>query len=113
MRITSHEEPGRPPVETAEGAVLATLLAQARAQQDAYLAGDAGVTDDWRDVGVFQLTRLSLAADEVDRLAEEVQAVIDRYRRDPAPGAAPSDGRARFAVSFVAVPTTPEGSPAP
>jgi hypothetical protein len=112
MRITSHEEPGRPPVETAEGAVLATLLAQARAQQDAYLAGDAGVTDDWQDVGVFQLTRLSLAADEVDRLAEEVQAVIDRYRH-PEPGAEPSDGRARFAVSFVAVPTTPEGSPAP
>jgi DNA-binding transcriptional ArsR family regulator len=104
MRITSHEGPGRPPVETAEGALLASLLAQAREQQDAYLAGDAGVTDDWQDVGVFQLTRLTLTAAEVDRLAEEVQAVIDRYRPADAPGT-PPDGRARFAVSFVAVPT--------
>lgn len=111
MRITGHgtgDGPGRPPVETPEGAVLSALLAQTRAQQDAYLSGDPRLTPDWQEVGAFQLTRLVLTPEEVDRMAEEVQVVLDRYSgRDGRDLSSPD--LSRVSVSFVAVPVAEEG----
>lgn len=110
MRITSGgagpggdpDHPAPPPAQTPEGVVLSTLLSQARAEQDAYLSGDPGLSAGWQEVGAFQLTRLVLRAQEVDRMAEEVQAVIERYRGHEGPQV-PLD-RSRVSVSFVAVP---------
>jgi predicted transcriptional regulator len=103
MRITGSIESGVPPVQTPEGAVLATMLAQNRAQQDAYLAGTAGLPATWQDIGAFSMNQLVLSAEELDRMAAEIVAVLERYQVPPANGDAPPE-RARFAVSFVAVP---------
>lgn len=104
LRITSVGG-GRLPVETAEGAVLTHLLGEVRREQDEYLTASS-LPDDWQDVGSFSLTRLALTADEQDRLAAEVQEVLDRYRDLEA---LPDNGRGRFSVSFVAVPTSVPG----
>jgi len=107
MRITGHDA-GVPPVQTPEGAVLSTLLVRARAEQDAYLAGEPALTPSWQDVGEFHLTKLVLTAAEVDRMAEEVQAVLDRYRGHEGTDLPPD--RARVSVSFVAVPVAGQAS---
>jgi hypothetical protein len=103
MRMTS-DEPGSTPLESPGGAVLASLLADARAEQDGYLAGESAAEGSVRDAAVFQLSRLVLTAEQADELSAEVSAVIDRYRRDGEPGA----GEARFSVTFVAVPNVLE-----
>jgi DNA-binding transcriptional ArsR family regulator len=106
MRITGSIESGVAPVQTPEGAVLATMLAQTRGQQDAYLAGTSGLPGQWQDVGAFSMNQLVLSAAELDRMAAEVVAVLDRYRVPP-DGGDPAPDRARFAISFVAVPVPP------
>lgn len=98
---------GRPPVETTEGVVLSHLLAGARLDQDGYLTS-SGLSDVWRDIGTFTLSRLMLSAEQHDRLAAEVEAVLARYRDLADDGTA--DGQARFSVSFVAVPTPAPGT---
>lgn len=110
MRITGGHggTAGTAPAGTAEGVVLSTLLGQTRAQQDAYLSGDAALTAGWQEVGAFQMTRLVLTAAEVDRMAEEVQAVLDRYRGHDGPEVPPD--RSRVSVSFVAVPVGDVGA---
>ncbi len=103
MRMHS-DRPGNTPLESPGGAVLAALLADARAEQDAYLTGPSAPAGDVSDAAVFQLSRLWLTADRAEQLAAEVAAVLDRYRTEQAP----DEGAARFAVSFVAVPTVTE-----
>lgn len=110
LRITGRgtgQDLGLPPLQTPEGALLSTLLAHTRAQQDAYVSGDASLTAHWQDVGAFVLTRLVLTEEEVDRMSEEVSAVLDRYRGHE--GDAPAPDRSRVSVSFVAVPVADEG----
>lgn len=98
LRMTSQDE-GAVPLESAGGPVLASLLADVRAEQDGFLAG-AAVGSDVADAGVFNLTRLVLSAERAEALAAEVGAVLERYRseREPRPG------EGRFSVSFIAVP---------
>jgi DNA-binding transcriptional ArsR family regulator len=100
MRMHS-STPGSTPLESAGGAVLGSLLAGARAEQDAYLTGPTTPQDDVTDAAVFQLTHLVLTAEQAEELAAGYAALLDRYRseRDPGPG------EARFSVTFVAVPT--------
>ena len=98
LRLTGDDD-GRPPLDSPSGAVLATWLADARAEQDAYLARPVAYATE--DAAIFQLTRLVLDAAAADRMAAEVAAVLDRYR-----GAEPAAGRA-FGVTFVAVPAQP------
>lgn len=105
MRIVG-DGSSRPPVETPEGVVLAHLLAGIRRDQDEYLSAPS-LPGPWQDVGTFTLTRLALTAEEHDRLADEVHQVFERYR-DLGDGEA-SGGRARFSVSFVAIPTSVPG----
>lgn len=107
MRIESTDA-GLPPVQTPQGAVLAALLGEVRSQQDAYLAGAERLPAPVREAATFSLTRLVLTPAEHDRLAGEVQAVLDRYpRRD---GAVPA-GAVAYSLSFVAVPTAAPDSP--
>lgn len=103
MRIATTDA-GEPPVQTPEGAVLAALLGEVRAQQDGYLAGAPDLPAPVRDAATFSLTRLVLTPAEHDRLAAEIQAVLDRYPRSDSGVPA---GAARYSVSFVAVPTDP------
>jgi DNA-binding transcriptional ArsR family regulator len=91
-------EPGQRPLDGVGGPVLAYWLADTRAAQDAYLASPAD--DAIPDAAAFHLTRLRLDAEQADRLAAEVAAVLERYRSDDEPG----PGQADFSVTFVAVP---------
>lgn len=102
----SAEESGVAPLDSPGGAVLATLLADARAEQDAFLAGGLAGTaaEDVADAAVFNLTHLVLTEAEAERLAAEVADVVGRYRSEGRPAA----GEGRFAVSFVVVPVVPE-----
>lgn len=102
LQVTGAQR-GVPPVQTPEGAVLATLLDAVREDQDAYLAGTARLAPEWEDVGTFALSRLVLTPDAVERMTSEVQAVLDRYRGHEA-SEVPT-GCSRVSVSFVAVPT--------
>jgi hypothetical protein len=108
LRITG-QETDRPPIETVEGAVLTALLGQTRADQDAYLAGSEDLSPEWLDSATFQLTRLTLTVEELDRMSAEVEAVLTRYRGPDGPDL--PEGRARFSVSFVAVPTADRSHP--
>lgn len=99
MTSDSSSDGGAVPLESPGGPVLASLLADLRAEQDGYLAG-AAAGSDVADSAVFNLTRLVLSAEQAESLAAEVAAVVDRYRGDREPGA----GEGRFSVSFVAVP---------
>ena len=101
LRIAS-DDAGVPPVQTPQGAVLASLLAEARAQQDAYLAGAGSLPGELRETATFSLAGMILTPAEHDRLAAEIQEVLDRYPHSD--GEVPA-GSARFAVSFVSVPT--------
>ena len=100
MRI-SELDSGGSPLESPGGAVLASLLADARAEQDAYLAGESAPEGSLADAAVFQISRLVLTAAQAETLAAEVTALLDRYRNEGDPG----PGEAAFSVTFVAVPT--------
>jgi DNA-binding transcriptional ArsR family regulator len=100
LRIVSeHHE--LPPSETVEGAILGPLLSETRRMQDAYFHGTSGLSGHWQDVGTFEVTDLVLTEPEFDRLTDEVHAVVSRYRRSAELDAE----RARFSVSFIAIPT--------
>ncbi|WP_406642287.1 winged helix-turn-helix domain-containing protein [Amycolatopsis sp. WGS_07] len=43
-------------------------------------------SDNWRDSSTLSSTQLSLTADEARRMIQEIEAVIDQYRRPAAPG---------------------------
>ena len=103
MRMSEHDHAGSP-LDGPGGAVLATLLADARAEQDAYLAGESAPEGSVADAAVFQLSRLILTAEQAETLANEISSLLGRYRveGDPAPG------EAAFSVTFVAVPTGQE-----
>jgi DNA-binding transcriptional ArsR family regulator len=103
MRMHS-SAPGSTPLESPGGAVLASLLAGARAEQDAYLTGPTAPEDDVADAAVFQLTHLVLSAEQAEELSADYAALVDRYRSEGDPG----PGEARFSVTFVAVPTQTE-----
>ena len=101
MRISTGA-PGERPLDGAGGPVLATWLADTRATQDAYLSSP--VADETQDAATFQLTRLQLDADQAERLATEVAAVVNRYRGD----GTPRPEQAEFSVTFIAVPAVAE-----
>jgi DNA-binding transcriptional ArsR family regulator len=105
LRINA-ENAATPPSQTVEGVILDSVLTEARRQQDAYVGGTSGLVGRWQEVGTFQLTDLVLSETEFDELTEAVGEVLTRYRRSGEPG----PDRARFSVSFVAVPT---GAPDP
>lgn len=103
MRLTG--EPGVPPVQSPEGAVLATLLGEVRAQQDGYLAGAVPLPSALQDLATFQFSRLVLTAEQHEQLAADIEAVLARYgehEEDEGNGET-----ARFSVSFVTVPVGP------
>jgi DNA-binding transcriptional ArsR family regulator len=105
LRIVS-EHHDLPLSETVEGAIVSPLLADTRGVQDAYLHGTSGLSGHWQDVGTFELTDLVLTEPEFDRLTDEVHALVTGYRGSAEPDAE----RARFSVSFIAIPTA---APAP
>ncbi len=104
MRITTGA-PGERPLDGVGGPVLATWLADTRSAQDAYLSSP--VADEAQDAASFQLTRLHLDADQAERLAADVAAVVDRYRGD----GPPRREQAEFSVTFVAVPVVGQEVP--
>jgi DNA-binding transcriptional ArsR family regulator len=106
MRMSEHDSAGSP-LESPGGAVLASLLAGARAEQDAYLAGESAPEGSVADAAVFQLSRRLLTAAQAETLSAEVTALLDRYRNEGDPG----PGEAAFSVTFVAVPTTGQEVP--
>ncbi len=99
LRVRS-DDGGAPPVASPGGAMLAALLADARAEQDAYLAAGPAADSPVGDSSTFALTRLVLTAERAERLAEDVGALLDRYRQESEPG----PGEAWFSVTYVAVP---------
>lgn len=108
LRIEGHHR-DLPPSQTVEGAILGPLLSDYRRQQDAYFDGTSGLTGAWAEVGTFELTDLVLTEPEVDQLTREVEAVLARYR---GPAAHVTSDRARFSVSFIAIPTATAPDPA-
>jgi hypothetical protein len=88
-----------PPIESPEGVILASLLDESRRQQDDYVHGRYDLPPEVRDVGTFEMTDLTLTVEEFEELSEAVQQAIGRFRRTE-----PSADRARFGVSFVAIP---------
>jgi DNA-binding transcriptional ArsR family regulator len=100
LRIVSENSAG-PPSETVEGAILGSLLTETRRRQDDYFRGTSGLPDRWQDVGTFEMTDLVLTEPEFDRLTEEVTGLLTGYQRPAKVGAE----RARFSVSFIAIPT--------
>jgi DNA-binding transcriptional ArsR family regulator len=108
LRIEGHHR-DLPPSQTVEGAILGLLLSEYRRQQDAYFDGSSGLTGAWAEVGTFELTDLVLTEPEVDQLTREVEAVLARYR---GPAAHVTADRARFSVSFIAIPTATAPDPA-
>jgi DNA-binding transcriptional ArsR family regulator len=103
LRITSADE-GRTPQESPAGALLASWLADARSEQDAYLSRP--VADPAEDAAVFTLTRVVLDPESAESLAGEIEAVLDRYRGGEG---TPAAGQAVFSASFVAVPAVIDG----
>jgi DNA-binding transcriptional ArsR family regulator len=101
LRIVS-EHSDQPPAETAEGAVLGPLLAEARRAQDDYLRGGSQLSGGWRDVGTFAMTDLVLTEPEFDQLSADMHDVMTRYRSR---ADRPEATQARFSVSFIAIPT--------
>jgi DNA-binding transcriptional ArsR family regulator len=111
LRVISEQHDG-PPSESVEGAILSALLSDTRRVQDEYVHGTSGLSGHWQDVGTFELTDIVLTEPEFDRLTDEMHAVVTRYRSSAEPG----DERARFSVSFIAIPTAapaPTGTDAP
>lgn len=104
LKISTEDE-GRVPLESPAGALLASWLADARSEQDAYLSRP--VADPSEDAAVFTLTRVVLDAESAGVLAAEIEAVLDRYRPGEAP---PTEGQAVFSASFVAVPAVVDGA---
>lgn len=102
LRVITEQHAG-PPSQTVEGAVLSALLSETRRLQDDYVDGTSGLSGRWQDVGTFELTDMVLTEPEFDRLTDEVHAVMMRYRSSAEPGTE----RARFSVSFIAIPTGP------
>jgi DNA-binding transcriptional ArsR family regulator len=100
LRVIS-EHHDVPPSETVEGAILSPLLSETRRVQDEYFHGTSGLSGHWQDVGTFELTDLVLTEPEFDRLTDEMHEVLTRYRSSAEPG----EERARFSVSFIAIPT--------
>jgi hypothetical protein len=100
LRIVT-EKGAAPPSQTVEGVILGSLLSETRREQDGYVRGTSGLAGGWQDVGTFELTDLVLTVPEFDRLTDEVHEVVTRYRSSAEPGAE----RARFSVSFIAIPT--------
>jgi len=98
LRIESLPTDG-PPIQSPEGVILASLLDETRRQQDDYVHGRSDLPRELRAVGTFEMTDLTLTVQEFDALSEAVQQAIGRFRRT-----GPADDRARFAVSFVAIP---------
>jgi DNA-binding MarR family transcriptional regulator len=104
LRIESQHVEG-PPIESPEGVILASLLDESRRQQDDYVHGRTALPPAMHDVGTFQMTDLTLTVEEFEALSEAVEDAIGRFRRTE-----PSADRARFGVSFVAIPVA---GPAP
>lgn len=102
LRIVS-ENPVGPPSDTVEGLILGSLLSETRREQDAYFRGSSGIGSRWQDVGTFEMTDLVLTERQFNQLSDDVQAVVARYR-----AAEPDRDRARFSVSFIAIPTAAE-----
>lgn len=98
LRITS-DQPGSTPLESPGGALLASWLADARAEQDAYLARP--VESAAEDAAVFTITQVVLDVESAAAMAAEIEAVLDRYR---AGDQMPSPEQAVFSATFVAVP---------
>jgi DNA-binding transcriptional ArsR family regulator len=103
MRIDPGDS-GSTPMESPGGAVLASLLADSRAEQDAYLTGANAPAGTVGDAATFTLTRLLMTAEQAEQLSDEVSAVLDRFRVE----GPPRTGEVRFAVSFVAIPSGAE-----
>ena len=109
LRLASEKSSG-PPSETVEGAVLGSMLGERRREQDAYFRGTSGLAAAWQDLGTFVLTDLVLTAPEFDELTEAVEAVVlAAYRSAVGPG----EDRARFSVSFIAIPAPAPRTPSP
>jgi predicted transcriptional regulator len=98
LRIESLPTDG-PPINSPEGVILASLLDETRRQQDDYVHGRSDLPRELREVGTFEMTDLTLTVQEFEELSEAVQQAIGRFRRTE-----PSADRARFGVSFVAIP---------
>lgn len=97
-----------PIAETAEGALLVAMLAEGRREVDAYVAHHQELPEPWREAAAFVASSVVLLPAEVDAVADEVRAVLDRFDRSRT-GEVP-DGAGRVSVSFIAVPDVPEGS---
>ncbi|MDQ1627983.1 MAG: hypothetical protein QOI54_1727, partial [Actinomycetota bacterium] len=98
---------GGPLTETPEGALLGAMLTDSRQQQDSYVGRHQDLPEPWRDVAIFSFSSLLLLPEEVDQVAAEVRAVLDRFDRSHGAGREP-EGAGRVSVSFVAVPDVPE-----
>ncbi|HEX4698151.1 MAG TPA: winged helix-turn-helix domain-containing protein [Actinomycetes bacterium] len=98
LRIVSEHTEG-PPIESPEGVILTSMLDESRRQQDDYVHGRSDLPPQLRDVGTFEMTDLTLTVEELEELSEAVQQAIGRFRKTGS-----SADRARFAVSFVAIP---------
>lgn len=97
-----------PIAETAEGALLVAMLAEGRREVDAYVARHQELPEPWRETAAFLASSVVLLPAEVDEVAGEVRAVLDRYDRSHS-GAVP-EGAGRVSVSFIAIPDVPEES---
>ncbi len=100
LRIVSEDTEG-PPIASPEGVILTSMLDESRRQQDDFVHGRSELSPELRDVGTFEMTDLTLTVEEFEELSEAVQQAIGRFRRTE-----PSTDRARFGVSFVAIPVT-------
>jgi DNA-binding transcriptional ArsR family regulator len=85
-------DPGTP----ANAAVLVEMLTREVRAAERFLAAEPGFASRWREVAFLRSRALRLAPGELDRLREEIEALLDRLPDGSSDSAAPDAAPVRF-----------------
>jgi DNA-binding transcriptional ArsR family regulator len=98
---------------SAAAAVVAAHIDMTRAMAVEFTAAGHAEPDEWRDAAGLSITDLWLTVEEVQRVVDQLGAVLDQYRGRSGPAGPPAGSR-RVRVMNVVVPHQPaQPKPAP
>ena len=96
-------DPAEPGSREAERALVDVFLTRDYDRIRAWTAGQAGDPGPWRDASTLVSSQLLLTVEELAALNQQVQALLDPYRKRARQAASP-DGSRTVAVTYAAFP---------